>query len=266
MSESLPGPLAHLAPLLDDYGYPAVGALVFLDNCGIPVPGQTILVLAAVYAGTGRLSIAGVVAVAVLAAVAGNSLGYLIGRTGGHAFVHRWGRYVRITPERMAKSEAFFARRGATVVTFARFVDGLRQTNGIIAGTSEMPWRRFAPANVAGAVLWVGVWASIGFFAGTNIDELYRTALRYQVYLLAAVAAALLAVGVRALLRRRTRRRADPAGAAPEVGRAPDGAGNAVPPGDGGAETPDGGTEPPDGGAESPDGGQRSGSTSNEDA
>ncbi|GAA2794565.1 hypothetical protein GCM10010441_19790 [Kitasatospora paracochleata] len=204
----LPGPLAHLAPLLDDYGYPAVGVLVLLDNCGIPVPGQTILVLAAVYAGAGRMSIAGVVVVALVAAVVGNTLGYLIGRSGGHAFVLRWGRYVRITPERYAKAEDFFARRGALVVTFARFIDGLRQTNGIIAGTTEMPWRRFVPANIAGAALWVGVWASVGYFAGSNIGELYRQAVRYQVYLALAAVAVALGFVVRSLLRRRRRRRA----------------------------------------------------------
>lgn len=88
MAEPLPGPLAHLAPLLEDYGYLAVGTLVLLDNGGIPVPGQTILVAAAVYAGTGRLNFPAVLAVAVAAAVIGNALGYLIGRKGGRAFVH----------------------------------------------------------------------------------------------------------------------------------------------------------------------------------
>jgi len=206
MPPPLPGPLAHLAPLLDSYGYPAVGALVFLDNCGIPVPGQTILVLAAVYAGTGRLSIAAVVAIAMVAAVAGNSLGYLIGSTGGHAFVHRWGRYVLITPARMAKADRFFARHGGKVVTFARFVDGLRQTNGIIAGTTDMRWRRFQPANVLGAALWVGVWASLGYLAGSDIATLYRQAVRYQVVLLAVIAALVVALIVVKLLRRRHQR------------------------------------------------------------
>lgn len=204
----LPGPLDHLTPLLDGYGLPAVGLLVFLDNCGIPVPGQTILVLAAVYAGTGRgLSIAAVVAVALAAAVAGDSLGYLIGRTGGHRVVERWGRYLLLTPARMARGEEFFARHGAKVVTVARFVDVLRQTNGIVAGTTGMSWRRFLPANVLGAVLWVGVWATAGYLAGTNIGPLYRQAMRYQVVLLVTVGALLAAlIGYRLWRRRRTGR------------------------------------------------------------
>ncbi|WP_051813845.1 DedA family protein [Kitasatospora sp. MBT63] len=202
MTASLPGPLAQLAPLLDDYGYPAVGLLVFLDNCAVPVPGQTILVLAAVYAGTGRLSIAAVAVIAVLAAVAGDCLGYLIGRRGGPAFVGRWGRYLRLTPARMARAEHFFERRGSQVVLVARFVDGLRQANGIVAGAARMPWHRFLAANVAGAVLWVGVWAGAGYLAGDNIAALYDRAVRYQVYLLAALGLLVLALPVRWLLRR----------------------------------------------------------------
>ncbi|MEU3498383.1 DedA family protein [Kitasatospora cineracea] len=205
MSPPLPGPLAHLAPLLDHYGYLAVGVLVFLDNCVVPVPGQTILVLAAVYAGAGQLSLPVLLLVAVLAAVAGDTLAYVLGRTGGLAVVHRWGRYVRLTPERMERAESFFRRRGALVVTGARFVDGLRQTNGLIAGTTEMPWRRFMPANVLGAALWAGVWTAVGYFAGSNIDTLYRQAVRYQVLLFAVLAALALLLLVRTWLRRRHR-------------------------------------------------------------
>jgi membrane protein DedA with SNARE-associated domain len=205
LSPPLPGPLAHLAPLLDHYGYLAVGVLVFLDNCVVPVPGQTILVLAAVYAGAGQLSLPVLLLVAVLAAVAGDTLAYVLGRTGGLAVVHRWGRYVRLTPERMERAESFFRRRGALVVTGARFVDGLRQTNGLIAGTTEMPWRRFMPANVLGAALWAGVWTAVGYFAGSNIDTLYRQAVRYQVLLFAVLAALALLLLVRTWLRRRHR-------------------------------------------------------------
>ncbi|MFG2698770.1 DedA family protein [Kitasatospora sp. NPDC051984] len=215
MPPPLPGPLAQLAPLLDDYGYLAVGVLVFVDNCVIPVPGQTILVLAAVYAGAGQLSLPVVLTVAVLAAFAGNGLAYLIGRTGGLAFVHRWGRYVRLTPERMARAEDFFRRRGILLVTGARFVDGLRQTNGLVAGTTEMPWRRFLPANAAGAALWAGVWTAVGYFAGSNITVLYRQAVRYQVLLLVSVLAVLALLVTRAWLRHRRRPPQDTTGRIP---------------------------------------------------
>ncbi|MFE6747999.1 DedA family protein [Kitasatospora purpeofusca] len=201
----LPGPLAALAPLLQQYGYALVALFVLLDNCAVPAPGQTVLVLAAVYAGTGHLNLAAVVAIAFTAAVLGNTLGHLIGATGGRAFVHRWGRYVLLTPERAARAEVFFARHGGKVVTVARFVDGLRQTSGIIAGTTGMPWPRFQVFNVLGAALWVGVWAGFGCVAGANIGTVWRTAVRYQLWLLIALGVLVAALAVRQQLRRRRR-------------------------------------------------------------
>jgi membrane protein DedA with SNARE-associated domain len=203
----LPGPLAALAPFLGHYGYFAVGLLVLLDNAALPVPGQTVLILAAVYAGAGRLDLAAVVVVALLAAFVGDCLGYLIGRFGGRALVHRYGRYVGLTGPRLHRAEEFFARNGGKVVLVARFVDGLRQTNGIIAGTTEMPWRRFLVFNALGAVLWTGAWAAAGYTAGSDIDQVYREALRYQLYLVTAVGAVVLALLARHLLRRRRRHR-----------------------------------------------------------
>ncbi|MGW1172850.1 DedA family protein [Kitasatospora sp. NPDC002543] len=205
----LPGALAGLTPLLDHYGYLAVAVLVLLDNCGIPVPGQTILVLASVYAGTGHLDFAAVLVIAAVAAALGNSLGYLIGHTGGRAFVHRWGRYVLLTPARMERADGFFARHGGKVVTVARFVDGLRQYNGIIAGTTEMPWRRFLPFNLLGAVLWTAVWGTFGFVAGENIGTVYHTALRYQVWFAVGLGALVAGFLLRQVLRYRRRRRTD---------------------------------------------------------
>ncbi|MFE6868968.1 SpoIIE family protein phosphatase [Kitasatospora sp. NPDC057692] len=198
---ALPGPLAALAPLLEQYGYPALALFVLLDNCGIPAPGQTVLVLAAVFAGTGHLEFAAVVAIAFAAAVLGNTLGHLIGATGGRAFVHRWGRYVLLTPERTARAEVFFERHGGQVVTVARFVDGLRQTSGIIAGTTGMPWPRFQVFNVLGAALWVGVWSAVGYLAGSHVGTVWRTAVRYQLWLLLALGVLAVLLTARHLLR-----------------------------------------------------------------
>jgi len=203
MAPPLPSPLADLAPILDSYGYWAVGALVFLEDFGVPVPGETLLIAAALYAGAGRLNIVAVCAIAMVAAVAGDNVGYLIGRTGGRGFVHRWGRYVLLTPARFARAEDFFARNGGKVVTVARFIEGLRQVNGIIAGTTGMPWRRFLVFNTLGAVLWVGLWATLGDLAGTHITALYIQIARYQTYLLIALAVLAAALLARHLLRRR---------------------------------------------------------------
>jgi membrane protein DedA with SNARE-associated domain len=183
----LPGIFGAVAPVLENYGYLAVAGLVMVENLGVPVPGETILVAASVYAGTGRLSIVGVGLVAVLAAVAGNCIGYAIGFFGGHALVLRYGKYVFLTPERLDKTERFFARRGGLVVVAGRFIEGLRQAAGIIAGTAEMPFKRFMIFNVLGAILWVAVWAPIGYLAGDHIGTIYTTATRYSLYLLIAL-------------------------------------------------------------------------------
>ncbi|MFI9243557.1 DedA family protein [Streptomyces sp. NPDC053086] len=206
MSPPLPGPLAHLEPLLGHYGYWAVGAVVLVEDFGIPAPGETILLAAGVYAGTGRLDIAAVAVIAFAAAVAGDNIGYLIGRAGGRAFVNRWGPYVFLTPKRLAAAEAFFDRHGGKIVTVARFVEGLRQANGIIAGTTGMRWRRFLAFNALGAALWVGLWTTLAYLAGSNITAVYDEIRRYQLYVLVAAALVVAGFVARHLVRRRRER------------------------------------------------------------
>ena len=200
-AQPLPGLLAHLAPVLDHYGYLAVGGFITLEDFGVPVPGETILIAAAVYAGAGRLNIAAVGVVAVLAAVVGDNIGYAVGFFGGRALVLRFGRYVGLTSARLSKAEGFFNRYGGIVVTGARFVEGLRQANGIVAGTIRMPWPRFVAFNTLGAVLWVGVWASVGYLAGGHIAVIYNTVTRYLLYLLIALAVVAAAWIIRAAAR-----------------------------------------------------------------
>src|SRR5947209_5657589 len=99
----LPGLLASLAPVLTNYGYVAVGGFITLEDFGVPVPGETILIAAAVYAGAGRLNVVAVGVVAVLAAIIGDNIGYAIGHFGGRTLVLRYGKYVLLTAERLDK-------------------------------------------------------------------------------------------------------------------------------------------------------------------
>jgi len=171
----------------------------------VPAPGETILIAAALYAGAGRLDILVVGVIAFLAAVVGDNIGYLIGRTGGRPLILRYGRYVLLTPERFEKAERFFTRHGGKVVTIARFVEGLRQANGLVAGATTMPWRRFLAFNALGAALWVGLWAGLGYAAGSHIVTIYDEVNRYSRYVLVAVGLLVAGLVVRALLRRRAR-------------------------------------------------------------
>ncbi|MEU6241520.1 DedA family protein [Streptomyces sp. NPDC047024] len=207
MAPPLPGPLADLAPLLGHYGYWAVGAVVFLEDFGVPAPGETILLAAGVYAGAGELNIVAVAAIAFVAAVLGDNIGYLIGRTGGRVFVERWGKYVFLTPKRFQAAERFFQRHGGKIVTVARFVEGLRQANGVIAGTTRMPWPRFLAFNALGAALWVGLWCTVAYVAGSHITTVYDEIVRYQRYVLIGVGVVVAALVVRHVVRRRRQRR-----------------------------------------------------------
>lgn len=204
----LPGILASLAPILNNWGYLAVGGLVLIEDFGIPVPGETVLIAAAVYAGAGRLNVVAVGLIALAAAIVGDNIGYAIGRFGGHRLIDRYGRYILLTPARVERTEAFFARHGGKIVTVARFIEGLRQANGIIAGLSRMHWAKFLAFNALGAALWVATWVTIGDLAGTHIGSIYSAITNAGLYVLIAVAVLIVAQIARHLLRRRRHRSA----------------------------------------------------------
>jgi membrane protein DedA with SNARE-associated domain len=198
----LPGVLRSLEPTLNHYGYLAIAGLVLIEDFGVPVPGETVLILGAVYAGTGRLSIVLVALLGFLGAVIGDNIGFAIGHFGGQRFINRYGRYIFLTPERFAKATGFFERHGGKVITIARFVEGLRQANGIVAGSTGMHWARFLAFNALGAALWVGLWSGVGYLSGSHINTIYHDVTRYSTYFGIAVGVLVLAWVVRRLFRR----------------------------------------------------------------
>ena len=202
----LPGVLHGLEPTLNRFGYLAVVGLVLIEDFGVPVPGETVLILAAVYAATGRLNIVLVALLGFCGAVLGDNIGFAIGHFGGRRLTERYGRYIFLTPERLDKTTLFFNRHGGKIIIVARFIEGLRQANGIIAGTSGMQWTRFLIFNAIGAALWVIVWTSIGYFSGSHIDTIYKYATRYDTYLLIFIGLLLVAYIVRRWVRRRRAR------------------------------------------------------------
>src|SRR4051794_33204736 len=203
MDPRLPGFLNSLAPYLRDYGYLAIAVIVTIESFGPPLPGETIIIAASIYAGAGSLNIWLVALIAFLAAVIGDNIGYWIGRKGGHRLIERYGKYIGATPERYGKAEKFFLKNGRWIIIVARFIEGLRQLNGIIAGTAEMPWVMFASAQALGAALWVGTWTLVGYNAGSHIQTIYDSFAKvgYGLFALAVVA------GIVLWLRRRRRLR-----------------------------------------------------------
>src|SRR5690242_21480781 len=143
----LPGFLNSLAGPLDHFGYWAVLLFVLIEDFGIPVPGETILIAASVYAGVGRLNVVLVALVAFAAAVTGDNIGFAIGHFGGRALALRWGRYVFLTEARLDKAEAFFNRHGAWIITVAPVCQVLHQADGIVFDTPGMRWLRVVAFN-----------------------------------------------------------------------------------------------------------------------
>ncbi|MGH3763703.1 MAG: DedA family protein [Pseudonocardiaceae bacterium] len=207
MAPELPGVFAWLSPILTSYGYLAVFGFLFVESFGAPVPGQTMLMAAGVFAGAGKLNVVAVALLGFLAAVAGDNVGYLIGHFGGRRLVLRFGRYIFVTEQRLKKAEHFFGRHGAKIVGFARFIDGLRQLNGVVAGIARMPWRQFLAFNALGAAAWVAVWTSVGYLAGGHLTEIYQEFPRYQVLVLIVVGAVIIAVVAHWLWRRQRQSR-----------------------------------------------------------
>jgi len=177
--ENLPAAITALEPFIRHYGYFGVGGLLLLENMGIPIPGETTLITAAVFSGIGDLNILIVVLVGILACVIGDSLSYLIGYLGGRRLIEKYGKYISLDQKKYQKAEAFFDRRGGIVVIAARFFEGLRQLNGFIAGSSSMKWPNFIVFNIIGSFIWVSMWSSVGYYSGNHIAAL----LKYQMYL-----------------------------------------------------------------------------------
>jgi membrane protein DedA with SNARE-associated domain len=201
-AKPLPGVFGKLEPTLQHYGYFAVGGVLLLENIGLPLPGETILIAASLYAASGQLNIILVAIIAIIASSAGSAIGYAIGVYGGRPLAERYGKYVFLTGERLDKTEEFFKRRGWAVVMLGRFVEGVRQAAGVIAGISEMNFWRFLTFTVAGATLWVATWTTVGEVAGDHVT----TISHYATYIAEGVGVLIVALIIRAVVRSRRKR------------------------------------------------------------
>ena len=190
-------------PYLDHYGYWALFGAILLENFGLPVPGETLLIASALLASQGKMHIVPLLVTACIAAITGDNIGYAIGRFGGRRLVFRYGRYVLITEERLQKAEGFFRRYGGAVVVTARFFAVLRQLNGIVAGTAKMRWYRFLLYNMLGAALWVTFWGMLFYELGERGFRFGAEINTVQFFLLGGLAVVTLALAIHFLRRRK---------------------------------------------------------------
>ena len=163
-----------IVDLFARYGYAVVFAGVFLENTGLPVPGETALLAGAALAHSGRLSLWHVVVTAIVAAILGDNLGFFIGRRGGRWLLERYGPRLGVTTARLADFDGFFHRHGAKTVFVARFITGLRVVGAILAGASGLRWPTFLFYNATGAIVWSTTIALLGYALGESWDRLER--------------------------------------------------------------------------------------------
>lgn len=155
-----------------NYGYWAIALFVALESMGLPLPGETILIIGAGYAGSHGGSLPLVILSAAAGAIVGDNVGYVVGRELGARFLHTYGSKIGLTPERIKLGQYLFMRYGGKVVFIGRFIAVLRVLAAFLAGANRMAWPRFLAANAAGAVVWATVVATAAYSLGRGIHRI----------------------------------------------------------------------------------------------
>lgn len=191
-----------LTNLINTYGYWAVLLFVAIESTGIPFPGETMLLAAAITAGTShQLHIWLVIAAAAAGAILGDNLGFWVGREGGFRLLRRYGYLIRVDERRLKLGQYLFQKHGGKVVFFGRFVAVLRAWAAFLAGVNRMEWPRFLVFNAAGGILWATIYGLAGYALGNNVHKLTG-----PIGIVSIVLAAIAIVGSFIVLRRNEKR------------------------------------------------------------
>ncbi len=196
-----------LMHLLENYGYIAVLVFVAIESTGIPFPGETMLIIAAIYAGTTHhLSIPFVIASAAIGAILGDNLGFWVGREGGYRLLRRYGRYIRLDERKLKLGQYLFQKHGNKVVFFGRFIAVLRAWAAFLAGTNRMRWTSFLLYNALGGIVWATIYGLGGYLLGDRVHQLTG-----PVGIVAVILAAIILIAFFIFLRRNEKRLEDEA-------------------------------------------------------
>jgi membrane protein DedA with SNARE-associated domain len=175
------------------YGYWAIAVTLLLENAGVPLPGETVLLLASFMAYSEReLTLGWIILIGTVAATLGDNGGYALGYYGGRPLLERYRNIFRISDAALARGERLFARYGAVTILFARFVFGMRVIGGPLAGVLRMHWKKFVIFNFMGAALWVSAISCAGYFFGSRRDLLMHFLKRFDLALGIVVAVSVL--------------------------------------------------------------------------
>jgi membrane protein DedA with SNARE-associated domain len=165
-------PATWIQDLIHNYGLWVLFAAIMMESAGIPVPGETAVVSAGIYAGsTHQIGITSIILVAATAAVLGDNLGYLIGRTIGIRVLARYGKYVRLNETRLKIGQYLFLRHGGKIVFFGRFVALLRTYAALLAGANRMNWPHFLIANSCGGICWAAMFGGGAYLFGEEVKQ-----------------------------------------------------------------------------------------------
>jgi membrane protein DedA with SNARE-associated domain len=164
----------HLQQVVATYGYLAVFLIVAMESAGIPMPGETVLVTAAIFAATGTLKIYGVIGAAAAGAIIGDNCGYWIGREFGFPIVYRYGRYIHLDEKRLKVGQYLFLKHGGKIVFFSRFVALLRAFAAFLAGVNRYTWEEFLLFNAAGGIVWATIFGAGGYLLGHAFEHYAR--------------------------------------------------------------------------------------------
>jgi membrane protein DedA with SNARE-associated domain len=190
--------LASFLSVTQNLGYPLLMAVVAAEALGVPLPGETAVILAGLAAGSGRLDIVLVIVLAASAAIIGDNIGFVIGRRGGRALLERPGRFYEERQRVLAIGDPFFERHGPKAVFFGRWIAGLRVWASWLAGASTMRWRSFLVWNALGGTLWATSVALAAYYGGKGVEQALS-----KIGLYGLIAAAVLALAALAYLWRR---------------------------------------------------------------
>jgi membrane protein DedA with SNARE-associated domain len=193
---------AGLNGWLQSIGYLAVALFVGIESLGVPLPGETMLITAAVFAATThQLSIVGIIAAAIVGAVIGDNIGFGIGWFGGYPILRRFGKYIRLDEAKLKVGRYIFMRHGSKVVFFGRFVSVLRTYAAFLAGTNRMHWSRFLVANAAGGIVWATLYG-VGAYSASSVIAKLNTPVEIGFAALAVVVIVASAIFIRRNIKR----------------------------------------------------------------
>ncbi len=196
--------LASFLSVTTNLGLPVIGLVVAIEALGVPLPGETAVILGGLAANQGRLSIVAVIVVAAAAAIVGDNIGFMIGRRGGRALLERPGRFFEERQRMLAIGDPFFERHGPKAVFLGRWITGLRVWTSWLAGASDMRWPTFLVWNALGGTAWAISVALAAYYGGKSVETVFS-----KVGLYGGIAAGvLIVIGVAYVWRRRRRARA----------------------------------------------------------